>query len=410
MTNIPIEIIEIVFALKKHNYKTLLVGGCVRDHVMGRVPKDFDLATTAKPDEVIDVFKNSTFKVIPTGIKHGTVTIVGNLSTYEITTLRIDQICDGRHAVVEFTSSFKEDSLRRDLTINALFIDPIDMKIYDFVGGEDDIKNKVLRFVGDPTTRIKEDGLRILRILRFYSQYDQYEIDPQSLSAVEENRHGLEKISVERIRDEIIKVILGDRASQCLMLMFRLSILQLVLPELINDKDENQVSQLFELLDGCKPNFNYLGVLLAVLFHQTKGFDKILLRLKFPKILVREVAYYIKNNDRCLKNNFSLVELRKSYIQNISYYQNLIKFVEVLGTDDLNYLEKMQMVADNTPRRYFKSPLTGHDIKKHFPDIPLTQIKVLKERAHELLLADEIGKNDRKADIIKKLRSFFKLL
>lgn len=151
---------------EKENQSIRLVGGVVRDLLMNVSVNDIDFATTATVDEMIEIFKNNNVSYYETGIKHGTLTARINNASYEITTLRVDKQCDGRHADVEFTRNWKEDANRRDFTINAMYID-INGTIYDYFGGLDDLNNNIVRFVGNPIDRIEEDYLRILRYIRF---------------------------------------------------------------------------------------------------------------------------------------------------------------------------------------------------------------------------------------------------
>lgn len=195
-----------------------IVGGAVRDLLLGQEPKDVDLCTTATPEEMIALGKAYGFTVIPTGLQHGTVTFVmryslvetecatGVVETYEVTTLRIDVDTDGRHAEVMFTKSFEEDAARRDLTINAMSMDQ-NGNIYDYFGGIKDLETEVIRFVGDASERIQEDYLRILRAYRFAARFGCF-IDPMNdKRAIRANVAGLAQISKERVWSEISKIL-----------------------------------------------------------------------------------------------------------------------------------------------------------------------------------------------------------
>ena len=197
--------------LNAEGYKTLAAGGFVRDYLMARAPKDIDLATQAKPYQMIEVFNKYDIKYIETGIKHGTLTVIMGPHSIEVTTLRIDRDCDGRHAEVEFTDSFEVDASRRDFTINAMFMDLETYEIFDYFGGKKDIKDKVIKFVGDPEERIKEDYLRILRAYRFSSTLG-FVPDYPCRVAIEKYENYLVFISPERIREEVLKMIVGEYA------------------------------------------------------------------------------------------------------------------------------------------------------------------------------------------------------
>ncbi len=165
---VPIELLRGVFAILAEHGEARLVGGCVRDIIIGEISKDLDIATTVHPEQLQKLLVNHGIKVIPTGIKHGTVTVVIGKYILEITTLRKDIECFGRHATVEFTDDWKEDARRRDFTINAMSMD-LDGNIYDYFNGREDLDKRIIRFVGAPEQRINEDHLRILRYFRFYA-------------------------------------------------------------------------------------------------------------------------------------------------------------------------------------------------------------------------------------------------
>jgi tRNA nucleotidyltransferase/poly(A) polymerase len=194
--------------LEARGFEARLAGGCVRDRLMGVVPTDYDIVTSATPDQVLEAMKHYAHKVIPTGIAHGTVMVLAPSTSLEITTLRKDVATDGRRAVVAFGAGFEEDSLRRDFTINGLFEDQHG-KVYDYVDGISDLNQKILRFVGDPTERIKEDALRILRFFRFWSRLG-FTPAPGTLEALPPLTPNLKLISQERITAEIWQIFQGN--------------------------------------------------------------------------------------------------------------------------------------------------------------------------------------------------------
>ena len=200
---------EIQNLLTSHSFQTLACGGIVRDYLLQKKNSDVDLATIATPEQMIAIFQNKKIKYIETGLKHGTLTVFYKNQTVEITTLRQDVQTYGRKAKVEFIDSFEMDAKRRDFTINGMFMDLNNNKIYDFVGGVEDIKNKTLRFIGDPKERICEDYLRILRFFRFQSELG-FHLDENSKKQCIHFIPYLFNISVERIRSEFFKLIIGD--------------------------------------------------------------------------------------------------------------------------------------------------------------------------------------------------------
>ena len=194
------------------------VGGCVRDALLGRPINDVDIATDALPDEVIKLLEKVNIKTIPTGLQHGTITALVNHQTFEITTLRHDVETFGRHANVEFNASWEEDAARRDFTINAMSLD-FEGTLYDYFGGYEDIKAGLVRFVGNPTTRLEEDYLRLLRYFRFHAYYGQGTPDPASLNACVALAKNMKALSGERIHHEILRLFKAPKPLQTIKIM-----------------------------------------------------------------------------------------------------------------------------------------------------------------------------------------------
>ena len=205
-----------------------VAGGAVRNALLGEPIGDIDIATTLAPQNVMTAFKAAGLSVHPTGIEYGTVTAIIDHKPYEITTLRRDVQTDGRHAVVAFTDSWKEDALRRDFTINALYCDGLG-KIHDYVDGYGDIRRKRIIFVGTPAARIKEDNLRILRFFRFFAAYENMTPDSASLAACVRLKKGLLGLSAERIAREMFKLLIGPNAVPALKLMAKHKVLKNIL-------------------------------------------------------------------------------------------------------------------------------------------------------------------------------------
>ncbi len=181
------------------------VGGCVRKYLSNQKIDDIDVATILTTDQVKQKFQDTNLKVIDTGLKHGTVTLVSDDHKVEITTLRKDTKTDGRHAEVEYTDDWKQDSERRDFTINAIYLD-INGKIFDPQMGKNDLKNNNVKFIGDPQKRIEEDYLRIIRFVRFKIMYD-LRVETTTSNAIKQNLDGIKKISKERILIELLKIL-----------------------------------------------------------------------------------------------------------------------------------------------------------------------------------------------------------
>lgn len=213
------ELAKILDILNHDDINARMVGGCIRNHFFNKYVYDIDIACIFEPQKTISLLQEKGVRTIPTGIKHGTIAAHVNGHNFEITTLRQDTQTDGRHATVAFTDSWTEDAKRRDFTINALYADR-DGSLYDPLGtGLSDIQNKIVRFIGNPDERIKEDYLRILRFFRFYAEYHSGEPDKEALQACTGNRDGLSTLSDERIADELFKILGSAHASKAITVM-----------------------------------------------------------------------------------------------------------------------------------------------------------------------------------------------
>jgi tRNA nucleotidyltransferase/poly(A) polymerase len=194
---------------------------------MGRAVGDVDVATSATPQQVLEAAKCSPHKAIPTGIAHGTVTVIVQGKPFEVTTLRADTVCDGRHAQVRFIDDWEADARRRDFTINALMLSP-DGTLYDYVGGLEDASVGRVRFIGDARARIAEDYLRILRLFRFYATHGRIPSDADTLVAVRDTAPYLTRISVERIAQEMMKLLAATDPYPALALMQETGVLAVI--------------------------------------------------------------------------------------------------------------------------------------------------------------------------------------
>ncbi len=217
-------------ALADNGATTRLVGGTVRNALLGEPVKDIDMATVLSPDEVIARAEAAGLKAIPTGIEHGTVTLVAHGRPVEVTTLRADVETDGRRAVIRYTEDWAEDAERRDFTMNALYSDA-DGTIFDPLSGVDDILARRVRFIGNAEDRIREDYLRILRFFRFFAYYGHGRPDADGLKACVRMKSGMALLSAERIWSELKRILQAPRPERALLWMRTTEILQTVLPE-----------------------------------------------------------------------------------------------------------------------------------------------------------------------------------
>lgn len=232
----PENVALIAKILNKNGYKAYAVGGCMRDAVMGRVPNDWDMTTDCSPEMMLEIFESAGIRTIPTGLKHGTVSVLLDGETYECTTFRIDgSYTDSRHPdKVTFTSDISEDLRRRDFTVNAMAGDPLSDEgmIIDIFGGGEDIEKKIIRAVGDPETRFTEDALRILRAVRFATVLD-FEIDNETKSAAIKLGGRLADISAERKSAELQKILLSPFADRGISLLLEMGLARYIHPGIV---------------------------------------------------------------------------------------------------------------------------------------------------------------------------------
>lgn len=218
---------KIVQTLVDNGHVALFAGGCVRDMVMGAMPKDIDIATSATPDEVESIFK----RTIPVGKQFGVIIVLLDGEEFEVASFRSDgNYSDGRRPDSVIFSSPEEDAKRRDLTINGMFFNPLTGKLLDFVGGKKDIENKTIRFIGNPQERIDEDRLRILRAVRFACSL-RFDFEEVSLLAIEKNADRINDVSQERIKDELDKMLSSTNPSSAIRVLHNVGVLKHILPE-----------------------------------------------------------------------------------------------------------------------------------------------------------------------------------
>ena len=221
----------VLAALTAGGWPARFVGGCVRDALIdpGRDVADLDLATPERPERVIELMRAAGIRVVPTGLKHGTVTAFLGRHVFEITTLRRDVACDGRHAEVEFTDDFAADAARRDFTINAMSCDAAG-RLFDPFGGAADLRAGRIRFVGDARRRITEDYLRIIRFFRFFARFGRPPADAEALAACAAEAAGIDRLSGERVSEELLRLLIAAGAATALELMRETGVLAHIVP------------------------------------------------------------------------------------------------------------------------------------------------------------------------------------
>lgn len=316
----PRELFEIARILAEAGKACYLVGGAVRDYLIGREVSDFDIATDALPQETMRLFR----RVVPTGVKHGTVTILYGVLSVEATTFRTESgYSDGRHPdAVSFASTIEEDLSRRDFTINAMAYDLRRKSLVDPHGGQADLSRRLIRAVGSPLDRFREDGLRTFRAIRFAVQLG-FDIDEATMAAIPQALDRLALVSAERVRDEFQKSLLASRPARALRLMEKTGVLALILPELASCRGVEQkgmhrfdvLDHLLESLDASPPE---LELRLAALFHDigkpeakvdvpggeptfhrheeisARILERVMRRLRFPTALIEGVSHLVR--------------------------------------------------------------------------------------------------------------------
>ncbi len=237
--------------LKDGGADVYFVGGCVRNALLGAGASDLDLCTNMRPEQVIDVAGAAGIRAIPTGIDHGTVTLVHKSVPYEITTFRRDVATDGRRAVVAFSDCIKEDAARRDFTMNALYARP-DGEVVDPLDGLPDLVARRVRFIGTAENRIREDYLRSLRYFRFHAWYGNADLgfDPDALSAIAGNLDGIPSLSRERVGQELVKLLAAPDPAPAIAVMRQIGLLSVILP----GSDDRALAPLIHLEAGIPPD------------------------------------------------------------------------------------------------------------------------------------------------------------
>ena len=308
---------ELRFILKKleEGYtedKTVVrfVGGCVRKYLSGEKIDDIDAATILTTDQIKEKLKNTDLKIIDTGIKHGTVTVLSDTKKIELTTLRKDVKTDGRHAEIEYTDDWQLDSERRDFTMNAIYMD-INGKIFDPQNGIVDLKNKNVKFIGDPQKRIEEDYLRIIRFIRFKVMYD-IQLEKTTIEAIKHNLTGIKKISKERILDELLKILelksfLKINESDHLKEIFLM-----IFPEFL------YLNRLERLKKICKYSNINKDLLLAVLLIDDKNNDEYFSHKYNVSSKIKETLKKLSSNLIEVKKNKNFFD--KDLIRNVYFY------------------------------------------------------------------------------------------
>lgn len=319
---LPEEVKFIIKILIENGYEAYIVGGCVRDSIIGRNINDWDMTTSAEPEKVVELFD----KVILTGIKHGTVTVVINNNHYEITTFRSDgEYDDNRHPIkVEFVKTLREDLARRDFTINAIAYNE-EYGIQDYFYGISDLNNKIIRTVGDPVLRFNEDALRMLRAVRFSAQLG-FTIDENTFESIKKVSSNIVYISKERVRDELNKIILSDNTK--FVDLKNSKLLDYLIPEL-NYINSDKLLQLNNMKNDI---ILRLAVLLMNLGEDVA--EDVLKRFRYDNNTIRNVILLIKYKDFDLDSTINIKRMLNIIGEDLIYGLVDIKKAQTILSSD----------------------------------------------------------------------------
>ncbi|HJD67179.1 MAG TPA: CCA tRNA nucleotidyltransferase [Rickettsia endosymbiont of Bembidion lapponicum] len=345
--NIPSKGYEKILSLLNKKGEARLIGGSVRDALLGKDSYDIDIATNLLPNEVTSILSQAKIKTIPTGLKFGTITAILEKEQFQITTLRKDIECNGRHAKVVFTNDFAEDAERRDFTINALSYCPFKGKIYDYFNGFEYLKQQKVVFIRAAHQRIKEDYLRILRFFRFSSYYAN-RLDPEGFKACDELKSGLMSLSRERIKSEFDRIIVSSNSPEVLKAMFEIRILALIFS--IQNYE-------IKIAEQAK-SFNLeLSTRYALLLYYQKDLNlKNFLDWKFSK---HETIQILSILDFIHKNIINEFDIKKIWLEHKNYKEYLLA-ASILEKIDYSQITKFINIYDSLERPKF--PINGHDL------------------------------------------------
>ncbi len=423
--NIPNDVRFILDRLKNNGHEAYIVGGCVRDSILNNIPKDWDITTKARPEEVIKLFD----KVILTGVKHGTVTVLINSEGYEVTTYRMDgEYEDSRHPKkVNFVSNLKEDLARRDFTINAMAYNKVDGLI-DYFEGVSDLKKKVIKTVGNSEKRFSEDALRMLRAIRFSSQLN-FSISNETLNSIKNLRENIKNISKERIREELNKILMSN--TKGIDILRETGLMEYIFPEIIKLYDfkidnmyynDNLYTHTIKATEEIE---NKLHLKLTMLFHnllkmnnedmeytilQIKEFLK---EFKYDNDTVNKVTDLTRYMHNSLNTKLEIKQMLN--LINLDLFEDLLKVKEseILSQNPLYKEERLShllYIRENLKDVIFNNEcfnLKNLNISgKDLISLGLEKGKNIGEMLNELLelVMNNPGLNDKQVliDIVKK--------
>ena len=388
--------VEIIGKLQEEGHIAYLAGGCVRDMLRGEIPKDYDIATSALPEQITTIFS----KTREVGVHFGVVIVIKDNQAFDVATFRNDgSYKDGRHPEEVTFSSPEEDTARRDFTINGIFFDPISQKYIDFVNGRSDIEKKVVRAIGDPDLRFQEDHLRLLRAVRFAARFN-YEIEEKTWKSIKLNASGISKISKERVRDELTKILLNENRVLGFDLLVNSGLMEHIIPEILQLKGCEQPPQFHpegdvfvhtRLMLSLLNDNPSIELVLSVLLHDigkpaTYSFDEAADRIRFnghdklgaemSNQILRDLKFSnstIEDVVQMVANHMTFKDVQKMRQSKLKRFMSRSTFsdekelhrVDCLGSwgglDNYDFLNEKMIEFDNEP--IIPAPLlTGKDL------------------------------------------------
>ena len=353
------------------------VGGCIRKIISNEEVDDLDLSTNLKPENVIEILKKNKIRFYETGIEHGTITAIINKKSFEITSLRKDIKTDGRHAEVVYTKDWLEDASRRDFSINAIYSD-IDGNLFDPFNGKKDLMDGVVKFIGDPAIRIKEDYLRILRYIRFFLGYSRNKHEKDTIKIIKQNLTGLKHVSKERQLQELKKIILHENFDKINSDKLIRELFLLIFPELKHIHRINKLDkQTGQILRSKKFEF----ILSLLLIDKTDNCDYFIYK------------YNLSNKE---KDKISLLSSVFSEDQNRDYFtkENLSKFILKNGKENLiDILDYKILITKKNKSNFI-------DLKKYFVEF---EIPVMPVKAKDLIQKFDLKEGKLLGSILKEI-------
>ena len=351
--------LSICSALIDAGYETLFSGGCVRDFLLGKEPHDYDIATSATPEEICQLFP----KVKKVGEHFGVILVFIEEYTFEVATFRKDGIYkDYRHpSEIKFANS-KEDALRRDFTINGLFLHPFTNEVLDFVQGQKDLKKGILRSIGEPQSRFKEDPLRLLRAIRFLLK-TQFQLETQTKIAIQENASLLKHISTERIRDELVSILLLPNRSKGIKQLTELGLMQYIIPEFLKLKGCEQPPQ-------WHPEGDVYIHTLLVLDSLPEQSDITLALSALLHDIGKPPSYtYDKENERIRFNNHDVIGagMTKKILNRLKFSNQIINDVSEMVANHMRF-SHVQKMRISKLKRFMSRPTFPNELYLHKAD------------------------------------------